>query len=55
MNFKTFAFMLLMSVILCIITWFFVFRNLSFPGVELVSSAIYLLIIISFIVMALQI
>lgn len=54
MNLKVFIFMMFAALILCFIVWFFVFRTLSFPGADMVSSAVYLLIVISFIVIAVE-
>lgn len=54
MKLKIFVLMLIIALSMCFSIWFFVFRNLKFSGVEVLSYALYLLIISSFIILALQ-
>ncbi len=54
MGIKIFVLMVSLAILMCFFTWLFVFKDLRIPGIEVLSSAIYLLVIASFIILSLQ-
>ena len=54
MRFKIFVWMLTSGILLCFLLWLFVFRELKIPGAEVLSSTVYLLVLVSFIILGLQ-
>lgn len=55
MRTKFFITIFVVGIVICFFAWLFVFRVLSFPGMEVVSSISYFLIMFCFLFLAIEV